>query len=194
MDTFKNYFTEDIKKFCWLGDIKAEKIYDELSKVKNLDGNTAEIGAYLGGTSKLIHKITPNKIHYCYDTFCGIIGTNNNYDGHKDGDFSCSLDEVKKNIDMEDIVYKVGYFPDTFQEYNEKFCFIHSDTDTYIGTKSTLEYCCDKIVQGGKIVFDDYTIGSCPGVEIALHEFSQNNTDFIHEPLPKLTQYIITKK
>ena len=192
MYTFKNYFTEYIKKFCWLGDIKAEKIYDELSKVKNLDGNTAEIGAYLGGTSKLIHKITPNKIHYCYDTFCGIIGTNNNYDGHKDGDFSCSLDEVKKNIDMEDIVYKVGYFPDTFQEYNEKFCFIHSDTDTYIGTKSTLEYCCDKIVQGGKIIFDDYNIGECMGVSIALNEFKQNDVYFNHEIY--YHQYILTKK
>jgi O-methyltransferase len=182
------------KRSLYLSDIKAETIYNSLSKVINLDGNTAEVGVYLGGTSKLIHTLTSNKVHYCYDTFCGILGADSNYDNHKDGDFSCSLNEVKKNINMENIIYKVGYFPDTFEEYNEKFCFVHSDTDTYIGTKSTLDYFCKRMVQYGKIVFDDYTIGSCPGVEIALHEFLKNDSDFFHEPLPELTQYIITKK
>jgi hypothetical protein len=40
MTTFETIFTEDIKKSCWLGDIKAKKIFDEFMKVKELDGFT----------------------------------------------------------------------------------------------------------------------------------------------------------
>jgi len=192
MSNFDDVFSHDVEKFCWLGREKATNIYNELNKAKNLDGNTAEIGVYLGGTSKFIHKMSPNKIHYCYDTFAGIQGADSNHDQHIDGDFSCSLEDVKTHIDMDDVVYKVGYFPDTFTEEHEKFCFVHSDTDTYIGTKNTLLYFCDKIVQGGKIFFDDYNWPACVGVQTALHEFRETDTLFEHANYKY--QYVLTKK
>lgn len=190
LDYWKNYGSKTL-----LGYTKSGQLFYELAGVSNLEGNTAEIGVYQGYTSKLIHSLTPNKTHFCYDTFCGIIGANKNDDIHKDGDFSCGLEEVKKNIDMpNNIFYRVGYFPDSFEETNEKFSFVHSDTDTYIGTLNTIKYFKDLMVPGGKIMFDDYCWEFCPGVEKALHEFKENDNEFIHKPMPKINQYVLIKK
>ena len=177
-----------------LGYEKSGQLFFELMGVAHLEGNTAEIGVYKGFTSKLIHTFTKNKTHYCYDTFCGIQGANEENDLHKDGEFNCSLEEVKKNINLPNIVYKVGYFPETFEENHEKFMFVHSDTDTYIGTKSTIEYFKNLMVKGGKIIFDDYCWRHCPGVEKALHEFRNIDTEFVHKPMPKRHQYVLIKK
>jgi hypothetical protein len=177
-----------------LGYTKSGQLYFELMGVKNLEGNTAEIGVYKGYTSKLIHTFTQDKTHYCYDTFCGIIGATEEDDLHKNGEFSCSLENVKKTINMSNVIYKVGYFPDSFSENDEKFCFVHTDTDTYDGTKNSIIYFKDKIVSGGKIMFDDYCWGACPGVEKALTEFKKIDTEFIHKPMPKINQYVLIKK
>jgi O-methyltransferase len=176
---------------------KSYNLYTEIQEVKELPGNTAEIGVFQGRTSRLIHKILPNKIHYAYDTYCGIVGADATVDVHVDGEFSAGLELVKSVIDMEKVIYKVGFFPDSFSENDEKFCFVHSDTDTYIGTKSTLDYFCDRLVPGGKIVFDDYQWHKCPGVEKALMEFKERDNNFIHKEfinLGAINQYSITKK
>ena len=190
---FYNYWTKNGSKTL-LGYPKASQLCFEAAEVINLDGNTAEIGVYQGYTSKLIHSLTPNKTHYCYDTFCGIKGADNSIDCHKDGEFSCGLDIVRKNINMPNIIYKVVYFPDTFDENNELFSFVHSDTDTYSGTYNTIKFFKDRMVPGGKIMFDDYNWSACPGVEKALHEFKEIDNEFIHKPMPKIHQYVLIKK
>lgn len=176
---------------------KSYNLYTEIQEVKDLDGSTAEIGVFQGRTSRLIHKLLPNKKHYAYDTYCGILGADPTIDTHINGDFSAGLDLVKSVIDMDNVVYRVGFFPDSFEEHAEKFCFVHSDTDTYIGTKSTLDYFCDRLVPGGKIVFDDYQWYKCQGVEKALMEFKATDTNFIHKEFINtgtINQYSITKK
>lgn len=95
---------------------------------------------------------------------------------------------------MSNVIYKVGYFPDSFSENDEKFCFVHTDTDTYDGTKNSIIYFKDKIVSGGKIMFDDYCWEHCPGVEKALAEFKKIDTEFIHNPMPIINQYVLIKK
>ena len=177
-----------------MGPIKTKTIYDEISSIVNLDGCSAEIGVYKGYTSKFIHMMMPNKTHYCYDTFCGIIEANPTIDVVKNGEFAYSLEYVKKNIDMPNVIYKDGYFPATFGEYDEKFCFVHSDTDTYVGTQNTIKYFSDRIVVGGKILFDDYEWSECPGVKKAIEEFIQHDTQFLHIPLKSTTQYLLIKK
>jgi hypothetical protein len=177
-----------------LGYEKSKQLLFELKEVLHLEGNTAEIGVYQGYTSRLIHLVTINKLHYCYDTYCGIKGATNNNDVHIDGEFNCSLEQVKSNINLPNIVYKVGYFPETFEENTEKMIFVHSDTDTYVGTLNTIKYFKDIMVSGGKIIFDDYNWQYCPGVEKALHEFRDIDTEFIHKPMPNIHQYVLTKK
>ena len=161
----------EIKNNNILGYYKTKILFNELMSC-TINGNTAEIGVYEGSISKMIKLLTPNKIHYCYDTFCGIINSKNDMgDTHHDYEFSCNIDTVKNNINLKNIIYKIGYFPDTFEENNEKFSFIYSDTATYIGTKNTLSMFCNLITNEGKIIF--YVDDNCKGVEQAIQEFIQ---------------------
>ena len=167
-----------IKKDNTMGFEKSKNLYDELKTTKYLNGNTAEIGVYKGKTSKLIHLFNEDKTHYCYDTFEGVALSDSNIDSHKNGEFSCSLNNVKDFLGENNIVYKVGIFPNTFNEKNEKFSFVHSDTDTYAGAKATLDCFSKIIVYNGKMLFDDYKWNHCKGIEKAINEFFLKNKNF----------------
>ena len=91
----------------------------------------------------IIDTFKNTKKHYCYDLF----------EESKDKVFSCHLEEVKKNISSSNVIYKKGFFPYTFDENAESFCFVFSDTSTNDGAKNTYEFFKDNIVSGGKIVF-----------------------------------------
>jgi hypothetical protein len=166
-----------------------------MQSVSHIEGSTAEIGVYKGETTKLIIETLPNRNrnlterpaelnrnlterpaelnHYCYDTFSGIVCAGEN-DNHKDGEFSCSLEEVKRNIGTSaaaQIKYCVGLFPDTFSTAapDEKFSFVYSDTATYFGAKHTLLCFVPHMAPGGKIVF--YTDHNTQGVEKAINDY-----------------------
>jgi len=177
METFENLW-DYIKEDNLMGLEKTKNIYNELKTTKCLQGNTAEIGVYKGRTSKIIHLFHPDKTHYCYDTFEGVALSDANIDSHQNGDFNCSLEETKKFLGTDNIIYKKGIFPFTFNEEKEKFIFIHSDTDTYAGTKATLDYFAPIMVENGKMFFDDYKWGKCKGVEAAIQEFMSKNNHF----------------
>jgi glycosyltransferase involved in cell wall biosynthesis len=171
---------------------KTKIVYEELLNTFDLEGHTAEIGVYEGHTSKLIHELCKHKTHYCYDTFSGIDLSDSNIDFHKNGEFSCDLSRVKDLLGENNIVYKVGTFPNTFNEGNEKFSFVHSDTDTYAGTKATLDYFAPIMVDNGKMLFDDYKWKNCEGVEKAIKEFMNDNHSFTLKEYEE--QCVLTKK
>ena len=187
-----------------LGYKKSKNLFNEMQELLQLEGSTAEVGVFKGFTSKLIHTVLSNKVHYAYDTFCGIQGADPSVDRHLDGEFSAGLQGVKEIINMDNVQYKVGMFPSTFAESNEKFCLVHSDTDTYFGTKATLECFAPLIVQGGKIVFDDYDWHMCPGVKKAVEEFKEVNDNFLYRVYDNsysherdstsINQYVLTRK
>ena len=177
MKTFEELW-DYIKEGNLMGLEKTKNLYSELKNTRNIKGNTAEIGVYKGHTSKLIHLFHCDKKHYCYDTFEGVVLSDSNIDSHKNGEFSCSLNNVKNLLGEDNIVYKVGTFPNTFNEGNEKFIFIHSDTDTYAGTKATLDCFAPIMVKNGKMFFDDYKWEMCKGVEAAIEEFMCKNNSF----------------
>lgn len=147
-------------------------LYNELKLCENIEGSSAEIGVFEGTTSKFIIDIL-QKPHYCYDTFEGIIQYSpENGDHHCNGTFSCSLDIVKNKINKENVFFKKGLFPDTFNENEIEFSFVYSDTATYFGAKHTFECFKNIIVSGGKIVF--YFDDNCKGVKKFINELSSN--------------------
>lgn len=164
-------------EFCLMGEGKTKFVYDELTSIGK-KGLTAEIGVFMGFTSKVIALSNGQNTHFCYDTFKGIAHVNPQIDVHQNGEFSCSLEKVKESINLPNVVYKKGTFPETFAESHLEFVFVHSDTDTYHGTKTTFDNFANIMCIGGKMLFDDYKWKNCPGVEKAVHEFYKNNKEF----------------
>ena len=151
----------------------AKMLYDLMMICVVLEGSTAEVGVYEGITSKLIRNVL-NKTHFCYDTFEGILGSSSLCgDKHSNGEFVCHLDKVKQNINSDNVFYKQGWFPDTFEEDALSFCFVYSDTATYLGVKHTFDCFKPSMVSGGKIIF--YVDNNCSGVQNAINEFQYEN-------------------
>ena len=156
---------------CCMWREKVQNLYNEILKMPS-EGAMAEIGVYQGATSRLLRLLHPYRELYCYDTFCGIKNSDPTTDFHKDGEMVCSLDDVKSFVGSENTQYRVGIFPESFAEHDIRFSFVHSDTDTYFGTKATLDIMYSRLVYNGILMFDDYNWNKCLGVKQAIEEWS----------------------
>ena len=80
---------------------------------------------------------------------------------------------------MDNVIYKKGYFPETFQEDYILFSFVYSDTATYLGSKNTFHTFKNKIVSMGKIIF--YIDDNCAGIRKATDEVIDNSFIKLYE-------------
>lgn len=89
--------------------------------------------------------------------------------------------ELYKEIGNVELVR--GNILDTIPEYlkqhpNMKIALLHIDTDIYEPARVALEYLYDRVVRGGIIVSDDYTVA---GETKAIDEFLKNKNLEIHK-------------
>tara|TARA_X000000950_G_scaffold286754_1_gene396689 strand:- start:10872 stop:11237 length:366 start_codon:yes stop_codon:yes gene_type:complete len=110
-----------------------------------------------------------------------------------------NIDLVKKNLLKngisendcnERIIFKKGFFPNSFKGFDEPISFLHLDVDLYSSYKDCLEFFFPKLVKGGIVTFDEYTVDddlkerkgwNLIGAKIAIDEFiEKNNLKLIH--------------
>ncbi len=144
-------------------------IRDAVLATNHLPGETAELGVYLGGVSRLILHYSP-AAHHAFDTFAGIPTDDQEAGGHQAGEFAAGLDDVRAYLASDRVRFHVGEFPATTPDAGERYRFVHLDGDTYQSTAAGLDYFGPRMVPGGVIVLDDYGWHRCPGVARALHE------------------------
>ena len=125
----------------------------ELRACASVPGPTAELGVFRGHTSRAIIGARDSSIHYLYDTFEGICGASAAAaDGHADGEFACSLADVRRCVASDRAAYKVGRFPGPFAEGALRFAFVYIDLATHAGTRDALAHFCNAMAPGGKVV------------------------------------------
>lgn len=155
----------------------------EIHKYK-IEGAVAEVGVYRGYFAEYINYFFPKRKFYMFDTFCGFdkrdinIEQEKHYSEFKVGD--CFLDTselivMDKMSTPENCLCIKGYFPETASQIkNEKFCFVHLDTDLYLPIKNGLEFFYPRLSHGGYIFIHDFN-GSAKGVREAVKEFCETN-------------------
>ncbi len=156
-----------------IGQASLDVIRSEVKKTSTLPGLMAELGVYNGGSALVICKASAehNKEIHLFDTFTGLpaddeIGT------LQKGFLQGSLEITQRRLAGRNVVYHIGFFPETTKELPEdaSFCFVHLDADLYRSTLDGINYFWPRMVSGGVIVFDDYCLDQCPGVKKALFE------------------------
>lgn len=167
-----------------LGSPKLRGIYRLMQYAYSLEGETAEVGVYKGGTSLFIASAMPAKTLYMYDTFAGMPVENEGIDFHSIGEFAdCSLVDVVNLLHknrVSNTQFRVGTFPASIGDEAEKeFCFAHIDGDQYRTTLDALEFFYPRMVSEGILVFDDYDWPHCEGVKLALDEFFANRFETV---------------
>jgi len=172
MEALRNYIINN--KLTLLHPDKLTNFYYAIIEIKKigLEGVSAELGAFKGGSSLFIAQLL-KRTHYVFDTFEGIQNSGK-LDSLENGAFS-NVDEksVRELLkDTESVIVK-GLF--TGNRKDELFCLSHFDGDTYQSCKDFLNYFYRNTVKNGYLFFDDYDFENAIGVKIAIDEFLLEN-------------------
>jgi len=147
---------------------------------KKIPGSVAEVGVAFGDFAKLINESFPERKLYLFDTFEGFsekdtkletikgfseAAANKSYD-------NCTTDIVLKKMPYpERCVFKKGWFPDSAEGVEDKFCFVSLDTDLYKPIYAGLSYFYPRLSEGGYIIIHDYASKHWRGVMSAVREY-----------------------
>ena len=85
-----------------------------------------------------------------------------------------------------------GWIPQRFSAVeNKQFCFVHIDVDLFEPTRDSLNFFWPKLVPGGAIVVDDYSLSQFPGCKAAVDKFLSQTTVHMFYEVPLGACFII---
>lgn len=150
-------------------------IYSLARRAQEVLGSFAEVGAYRGGSARLIARAVPDRTLHVFDTFTGLPDTAEDECDHRPGEFGDTSPEAVREYlkDCPNVRLYAGMFPATAAPIeDEKFAFVFVDTDIYRSVRDSIEFFFPRLVKGGIMLFDDYGWWKCPGVKRAVDEFA----------------------
>ena len=158
------------------------------ASVRNVEGDTADIGVRFGTSSFFILRGIDSaaRQHHLFDSFEGLSEPTAEDSGAgqqtvwRQGQLLVEEEVTKKNLRMyEDRChYYKGWVPARFPEVRDRqFAFVHIDVDLYQPTRDTLEFFYERVNPGGVIVCDDYGSVLCPGARKAMDEFMDDKPE-----------------
>ena len=160
----------------------AERAYKE-----GITGSVAEAGVYKGEFAKHINKYFHDRKTYLFDTFDSFT----DYDiareqkkSQTSADYmrGVNIDEVlAKMPNRDNVILKVGRFPETAQGINEPFAFVNLDMDLYEPTIEGLRFFYPLMSDGGVILIHDYFSDAYPNVEQAVDDFEREIGRKLHK-------------
>jgi hypothetical protein len=172
---------------------EAFQLFMLVKNTMKLDAGIAEVGCFMGGSSKIICEAKGNKEFNVFDTFEGLPELNKIDDGgqFQKGQYSASYEFVKKYLGKyQNVFLHKGYFPDSAGPIeNKTFSFVHLDLDLYESTLASLNFFYPRLVKGAVLISHDFT--TAPGVQRAFEEFFCDKA----EPIIEMsgTQCLIVK-
>lgn len=146
---------------------------------RKLTGAVAEVGVFRGEFAQYINFAFPEKTCYLFDTFEGF-NANEALNEVKNGNCTDAFVEAYKQtnikvvldrmINLENIVIKQGFFPESLDGLEETFCFVSLDVDFEESIYEGLKYFYPRLEKGGYIFVHDYN-SSLLGVERAVDRY-----------------------
>ena len=170
----------------------------EIDKNK-VSGDVAELGVYKGDFAKEINEVFPNKTFFLFDTFSGFDKKEMEKDQQQFGtNYQCfsdtTIELVRKRMKYPDLcVFKKGYFPDTANDMDNKFCFVSIDVDLYEPIINGLNFFYPRLEKNGYIFVHDFNNKEFKGARTAVIEYClQNNIGYV--PIPDVSGSVIITK
>ena len=150
-------------------------LLNDLLKASPREGVIVECGVGVGFTLSILSNISEKKI-YAFDSFEGFpedLSVKEDKNLFKVLKYSkwnyklMTIDLVKKNLlkngilenDLDEkIIFNKGFFPKSFKGFDKPISFLHLDVDLYQSYKDCLEFFYPKLLKGGMVTFDEYTV------------------------------------
>jgi hypothetical protein len=136
-------------------------------QVVDIPGDIIECGSWKLDSALRIGAICKDKLIYACDTFKGM-PTPTEIDGHKEGDFMTSWQEIIPLADNTNVIPVPGLFKYTLPPIAKSckyFSMIYIDCDLYESAKLAIDTLWPYLVPNGLLVADDYQNTACKGIK-----------------------------
>lgn len=172
----------------------------------------AEAGVYNGDFASAMNRLLPRRKMYLYDTFEGFneedisMDVENAYTKSEyfqkisfkvaEPTLEGHIQAIKKKMATPDnVIFRIGNFPDTIKEESEKkFALVSLDMDLYRPTRDELSFFYERLSNGGFIFMHDYNTPNHSGIRKAVVEFESKMGGVHKIPIPdEFGTLLITK-
>jgi len=185
-ENFKKIFLV-IEPYTLLSIYRAYQLFEICKQIIAIDGDCIEVGAYRGGSAKLIamtlNNLGSSKLLNVYDTFEGVAKASTEdvfYSGGEHSSTSLSFVRALLSDYAPNVNLVQGIFPQS-EARNYKISLAHIDVDSYTSAKESFEFIWPKLEKGGVIIFDDYGDAVASGVTKYVNEIKNTSSSrFIH--------------
>lgn len=161
--------------------------FADFERAAGLKGSVAECGVFRGDFSKYLNRFFYDRTLYLFDTFEGFderdILREQSFREKKFLESKFNENGFFKNTAVETVMNKMlhpervsirkGWFPQSAEGINDRFCFVMLDMDLYQPMIAGLRFFWDKMEEGGAILCHDYFHDSLTGVRQAVAEFEK---------------------
>ena len=150
-------------------------------RLGSVPGAAAELGVYRGFFARCINLLLPDRKLYLFDSFEGFAEEACAAESFQAAHRNTAMDKVLAIMpNPETISVKPGFFPESLEGLEERFCLVSLDVDFYRTTLDGLRYFWPRLEKGGYLLLHDWGSPALPGVAEALADYERE----IGQPIP----------
>ena len=157
-------------------------------RLEQVPGAAAELGVYRGAFARCINRLLPRRTLYLFDSFQGFAPDSGAGEAFQAAHENTSAAQVLSSLPHpEQAVLKPGFFPESLNGLEDRFCLVSLDVDFETATLEGLRYFWPRLSPGGYVMLHDWGNPGLPGVAKALEQYQQElGTSLPSVPLPDL--------
>ena len=141
-------------------------------RLAEVPGAAAELGVYRGFFARCINQLLPERKLYLFDSFEGFGEEAQASESFQAAHRNTAIEKVLAVMPYpERVTVKPGFFPESLEGLEERFCLVSLDVDFYRTTLEGLRYFWPRIAEGGYLLLHDWGSPKLPGVAKALADF-----------------------
>ena len=141
-------------------------------RLAEVPGAAAELGVYRGFFARCINQLLPQRKLYLFDSFEGFAEGACAADSFQAAHRNTAIDKVLAIMPHPDSIrVKPGFFPESLEGMEERFCLVSLDVDFYQTTLDGLRYFWPRLEEGGYLMLHDWGSPKLPGVAKALRDY-----------------------
>lgn len=143
-------------------------------RLEQVPGAAAELGVYRGFFARCIHQLLPERRLYLFDSFEGFGEETQASESFQAAHRNTAVDQVLALMSHpENIIVKPGFFPESLDGLEERFCLVSLDVDFYRTTLEGLRYFWPRLETGGYLMLHDWGSPKLPGAAKALSDYER---------------------
>lgn len=143
-------------------------------RLKAVPGAAAELGVYRGFFARCINLLLPERRLYLFDSFEGFSEAACAPESFQEAHRNTATRKVLAIMPYPDkVIVKPGFFPESLDGLEDRFCLVSLDVDFYQATLDGLRYFWPRLEQGGYLLLHDWGSPKLSGVAKALADYEE---------------------